>query len=262
MSNFVLVPIILVLIILLGLLLATLSNWLYDLLKQRGVFPDKPNRKRFVITVAAFLPLILLLAFLQTKLPQGEAELPQKATSASQASSSPFELGNVEGDVNVEVHNQQVSNEQLQLVSYQPIPYLNELTERFKLPTAQDNISLRFISPNWKIDFSFLVSKNVQVKTVENTLLEHFSLREHAKFDLSRYPPPSGCGHYDFWRLTANGHLIGGDSFNYGSQSLSQSGVKDGDLLRFKVLWGLKCNVSIRSDQDPQSHESPPDIDP
>ncbi|MCG6133993.1 MAG: hypothetical protein MET45_04945 [Nostoc sp. LLA-1] len=80
MSQFLLVLVSIVV----GLLLGTLSNWFYDLLKQRGVFPDKPNTKKLVITVVAFLPLIILVAFLQIASPQGEAEQSRKLMSADE----------------------------------------------------------------------------------------------------------------------------------------------------------------------------------
>ncbi len=41
--------------------LGTLSNWLYDLLRTRGVFPDKPTVKASIIIFLASLPFILLI---------------------------------------------------------------------------------------------------------------------------------------------------------------------------------------------------------
>jgi predicted PurR-regulated permease PerM len=70
--------------VVIGLLLGTLSNWFYDLLKHKGIFPDKPNTKKLVITVAAFFPLIVLIAFLQTTSTQGESESLSKTMSADE----------------------------------------------------------------------------------------------------------------------------------------------------------------------------------
>ena len=45
-----------------GLLLGAVSNWIYDLLKNRGFFPDKPGLKHVIIVILACLPLLLLVA--------------------------------------------------------------------------------------------------------------------------------------------------------------------------------------------------------
>ncbi len=45
-----------------GVLVGVLSNWIYDLLKAAGVFPDKPTLKRLIIILLSFLPLICLVA--------------------------------------------------------------------------------------------------------------------------------------------------------------------------------------------------------
>lgn len=44
-----------------GVLLSALSNWVYDLLRQRGLFPDKPSIKRVVLTAIVFLPLVVVV---------------------------------------------------------------------------------------------------------------------------------------------------------------------------------------------------------
>ncbi len=48
-----------------GIFLGTLSNWLYDLLKDRGVFPTKPTIKHIIVVFVAFLPFVLLVALPQ-----------------------------------------------------------------------------------------------------------------------------------------------------------------------------------------------------
>jgi phosphate/sulfate permease len=46
-----------------SIFLGTVSNWIYDLLKDRGLFPDKFTFKAAVTIVLASCPLILLIAF-------------------------------------------------------------------------------------------------------------------------------------------------------------------------------------------------------
>lgn len=48
-----------------GVLLSALSNWVYDLLRQRGVFPDKPSLKRVILTAIGFLPLVIVVVLPQ-----------------------------------------------------------------------------------------------------------------------------------------------------------------------------------------------------
>jgi hypothetical protein len=48
-----------------GLILGTLSNYLYDLLKQLGIFPDRPTVKRLLIILVAALPFIFLVVLPQ-----------------------------------------------------------------------------------------------------------------------------------------------------------------------------------------------------
>jgi hypothetical protein len=45
-----------------GLFLGALSNWIYDLLKGAGVFPDRPHYKHLLVIFLGSLPLILLVA--------------------------------------------------------------------------------------------------------------------------------------------------------------------------------------------------------
>lgn len=45
-----------------GLVLGALSNWLYDLLKGAGIFPDRPRLKHILVIVLGALPLIVLVA--------------------------------------------------------------------------------------------------------------------------------------------------------------------------------------------------------
>lgn len=46
-----------------GVLLGILSNWLYDLSKRAGLFPDRPTLKRFVSIVFLFLPIVIIAVF-------------------------------------------------------------------------------------------------------------------------------------------------------------------------------------------------------
>jgi len=43
-----------------GIILGVLSNWLYDILCQAGVFPRRPTLKRVIIVLVLSLPLLLL----------------------------------------------------------------------------------------------------------------------------------------------------------------------------------------------------------
>ena len=53
-----------------GVFLGAVSNWVYDLLKDKGVFPNKPRLKHFLVVFLAVLPLLLLVALPQiTNLP-------------------------------------------------------------------------------------------------------------------------------------------------------------------------------------------------
>lgn len=45
-----------------GVVLGLLSNWIYDILKQRGIFPERPSLQKLIIIIAAFAPFILLVA--------------------------------------------------------------------------------------------------------------------------------------------------------------------------------------------------------
>ena len=45
-----------------GVFLGTVSNWIYDLLGKRGVFPDKPRLKHIIVVILGCLPLLLLVA--------------------------------------------------------------------------------------------------------------------------------------------------------------------------------------------------------
>jgi hypothetical protein len=45
-----------------GIFLGIFSNWLYDLFKRRGLFPEKPTLKYFIITCISLIPLVLLVA--------------------------------------------------------------------------------------------------------------------------------------------------------------------------------------------------------
>jgi len=45
-----------------GVVLAILSNWLYDILRDRGVLPPRPSVKRILAVIAFAIPLIVLVA--------------------------------------------------------------------------------------------------------------------------------------------------------------------------------------------------------
>ncbi len=45
-----------------GIILGVLSNWLYDLLRARNVFPEKPTLKRVIMVVFGFIPFLLIVA--------------------------------------------------------------------------------------------------------------------------------------------------------------------------------------------------------
>ena len=46
-----------------GVVLGTVSNWLYDLLRARGLFPTTPTWKAIIIVAIAVLPLIVLVVW-------------------------------------------------------------------------------------------------------------------------------------------------------------------------------------------------------
>lgn len=45
-----------------GLVLAVVSNWLYDIGKAKGLFPRNPSLKRIIVTLFAFSPFVILVA--------------------------------------------------------------------------------------------------------------------------------------------------------------------------------------------------------
>lgn len=45
-----------------GLLLSVVSNWIYDVCRQKGWFPDNPSFKRVIILIFLFLPLVFIVA--------------------------------------------------------------------------------------------------------------------------------------------------------------------------------------------------------
>ena len=45
-----------------GIILGVLSNWLYDLLRDKDIFPEKPTIKRAIVIILGFAPLLLLVA--------------------------------------------------------------------------------------------------------------------------------------------------------------------------------------------------------
>ena len=44
-----------------GVILGTLSNWIYDLFKGAGIFPEKPTLKKVTAVGLGFVPFILLV---------------------------------------------------------------------------------------------------------------------------------------------------------------------------------------------------------
>jgi hypothetical protein len=53
---------IVVLSIIAGVILAAISSWFYDLLKARGVLPERPTLKKFLIILLGLIPLVALVA--------------------------------------------------------------------------------------------------------------------------------------------------------------------------------------------------------
>jgi len=51
----------LVLSVIASILVGSISNWIYDLLKNVGVFPNKPTLKAMAVVGFASLPFILLI---------------------------------------------------------------------------------------------------------------------------------------------------------------------------------------------------------
>jgi hypothetical protein len=51
--------------VLAGIFLNILSNWLYDLLKQKGFLPEKPSLRTLIVALITSLPLIILVAMPQ-----------------------------------------------------------------------------------------------------------------------------------------------------------------------------------------------------
>jgi hypothetical protein len=45
-----------------GVLLGLFSNWLYDLLKNRDILPERPTLKRFIAITIGLIPLLILVA--------------------------------------------------------------------------------------------------------------------------------------------------------------------------------------------------------
>lgn len=45
-----------------GVVLAMASNWLYDIFKAKGIFPERPTLKRFIVIVLGFIPFVFLVA--------------------------------------------------------------------------------------------------------------------------------------------------------------------------------------------------------
>ena len=66
--------ILIVLGIIAGVILGILSNWIYDILKNGGHLPDRPNLKRFIIVISAFVPIIFFVA-LPTLMNENDADL-------------------------------------------------------------------------------------------------------------------------------------------------------------------------------------------
>lgn len=53
--------------VLAGIILATLSNWIYDILKSAGFFSDRPTTRNILIIFLLFLPFVLLVALPQIR---------------------------------------------------------------------------------------------------------------------------------------------------------------------------------------------------
>ncbi len=80
MSRIVLILVALVV----GLLLDVLSNWLYDLAKQKGLLPDKPTTKRVLLIIIFFLPIVALTVWSEIAL-EDEQNLSVKELTAAGA---------------------------------------------------------------------------------------------------------------------------------------------------------------------------------
>jgi len=67
-----------VLSVIAGVILGVVSNWIYDISRNRGYLPDRPSLKRVVIVVFVFLPIVLFVAlpaFLDRDDPHSESGL-------------------------------------------------------------------------------------------------------------------------------------------------------------------------------------------
>jgi len=73
-----------------GVLLGTLSNWVYDLLKQGGFFRDRPTVKRLIIIVLSFLPLVVLIALPEINNTLAEPPTPSATFTTTLAPTATF----------------------------------------------------------------------------------------------------------------------------------------------------------------------------
>lgn len=160
--------------------------------------------------------------------------------------------------------SQNNDTQQFNWLTYEPIASLDTLINNFNLPTGQNNLSLIFIAPSWNIDFSFLVSKDVDVKVVAKTLLEHFSLREHIEYDLSSFSTGNtNCSWENNWQLTANGQVVWRYYYwSEDSESLSKAGIGENALLRFGIKWDLICLHSRDIETPRKEIKAPPTLTP
>lgn len=76
-------PFLIIVSILAGIFLGTLSNWIYDLLKQKAVLPERPTVRLVLMVLLFFLPLAVLVALPQLLSPANSADAERQALAST-----------------------------------------------------------------------------------------------------------------------------------------------------------------------------------
>lgn len=211
------------------------------------------NNKEWVFSGIGVLVISVVATAGFSLLSEKEAE-DSKSVSNNQelksgSDSNNIQIQNNSGEVNINLPTPEPDGDWL---TVKPIEYLDEKLHRIELPSDPPNVSLRFVSSAWDIDYPLLVSKSTSITEIKDALLTQLAIPQHVTIDYSQLPTTQGeCGYQQEWLLKVNGKFYS----PFGKDTLDSIQARDDDILQLYLDWFTQCAFHGPAPPAPESFD-------
>jgi hypothetical protein len=144
------------------------------------------------------------------------------------------------------------------VVQFIPVDQKDNLIKSFRVKGTGDVVRLKFLAKNLDLAFDFDAPTNTYSGLLLREIVDHFSLREHVKFDLHAFPTGvTGGVWYPDWKLVVKGQEV-----VESGTSLRELAVVNGDDVRIKLYWVLAVQTSGSAGESTgEEAKTPPAVD-